>query len=153
VTTNQFIQDFLGRKRFAMVGVSRNQNDFSRKLFEAFCECGYDVAPVNPASTQIGNQRCHARVQDVPDVKSALLMTPPKSTESVVRDCAEAGIELVWMYRAVGSGAVSHPALDFCAARGIRVIEGYCPFMFLPDTGFPHNLHRFFLKLTGHYPA
>jgi len=33
-------------------------------------------------------------------VEGALLMTSPNTTEQVVRDCAQAGIRRVWMYRA-----------------------------------------------------
>jgi predicted CoA-binding protein len=153
VSTNQLIHEFLEGKSFAMVGVSRNPKDFSRMLFRTLVERGHDVSPVNPAAKEIEGRPCYARIQDVPDVKAALLMTPPNLTEAVVEDCADAGVEVVWMYRAIGSGAVSQTALDFCESHGIKVIAGHCPFMFLPNPGFPHNFHGFLLKLTGHYPA
>jgi len=54
------------------------------------------------------SRRAFARVQDIkPLVDAAILMTSPSVTEAVVRDCAEAGIRLVWMYRAGGQGAIS----------------------------------------------
>jgi hypothetical protein len=52
----------------------------------------------------------------------------------------------------VGAGAVSRGAVEFCRSRGIRVIEGECPFMFLPNAGFPHQFHGFCRKLLGAYP-
>ena len=73
-------------------------------------------------------------------------------TERVVRDCDDAAVRVVWMYRAVGAGAVSRAAVDFCRARGMRVIEGECPFLFLPKAGWPHLLHRFCRKVLGTYP-
>src|SRR5208337_5653163 len=97
------VEDFLSHKRIAMAGVSRNPADFSVKLFEELCRRGYDVVPVNPSVAEVQGRRCFARVQDIePPVEAALLMTSPEATETVVSDCAEAGIGRVWMYRAAG---------------------------------------------------
>lgn len=154
MTTRKQIDDFLALQRLAVVGVSRNDNDFTRRLFRELRQRGYDVVPVNPQATAIEGLRCFARVQEIsPPVAGALLMTPPAVTEQVVRDCAEAGVRHVWMHRGEGVGAVSQAAIDFCNAQNIAVVAGFCPFMFLPDTGFIHRAHGFILKLTGSYPA
>jgi predicted CoA-binding protein len=87
------IQNFLAHKRIAMVGISRNPSDFSGKLFEEFCRHGYDMVPVNPNATQIHARRCFARLQDVqPPVEAVLLMTSPEVSDTVVGDCADAGV-------------------------------------------------------------
>lgn len=150
--TRETIEDFLAQKRIAMVGLSREGQDFSVNLFKELRRRGYDVVPVNPKMTELWGPQCFARVQDIqPPVDGALLMTSPSVTEAVVRDCAEAGIRRVWMYRAVGQGAVSDEAVDFCRERGIAVVPGECPFMFLPKNGF-HGIHGFIRKITGRFP-
>ena len=102
---------------------------------------------------ELMGRRCFARVQDVhPAASAALLMTSPEVTESVVKDCAEAGIRRVWMYRAGGKGAVSSEAVQFCHERGIQVIPGQCPFMFWRDASAAHRIHGFIRKITGRYP-
>jgi len=147
------IDDFLGLKRVAVVGVSRNPKDFTRALFRELRARGYDAVPVNPALSEVDGVRCFAGVAEVtPPAAGALLMTRPSVTEEVVRECAAAHVETVWMYRAAGAGAVSASAAAFCREQGIRVIEGECPFMFLPDSGFPHNIHGFVRKVFGRYP-
>ena len=80
-------------------------------------------------------------------------MTPFYATLQVMQDCAEAGIRHVWIYRASGRGAVSPEAVEFCKQHEIRVVEGHCPFMFLPATAFPHRAHGFLLKITRRYPS
>jgi len=80
-------------------------------------------------------------------------MTPPAATDAVVRECAEVGLRRVWMHRGAGRGAVSPAAVAFCREQGIEVVDGACPFMFLPGTGFGHRVHRFFLRLAGHFPS
>lgn len=147
------IEDFLSQKRIAMVGVSRNPKDFSAALFEELRKRGYDMVPVNPNATEVLGQTSFGRVQEIhPPVDAALLMTTAKVTDQVVSDCADAGIRRIWMYRAGGKGAVSEKAVAFCQERGIQVVPGQCPFMFLPGAAGVHKFHGFFRKITGRYP-
>jgi uncharacterized protein len=147
------IEDFLAQKRIAMIGVSRNPKDFSVALFEELRKQGYDMVPVNPKVSAVLGQPCYARVQDIqPPVDAALLMTTPEITDEVVTDCADAGIRRIWMYRAGGKGAVSENAVAFCQERGIQVVPGQCPFMFLPGAAGVHKFHGLFRKITGRYP-
>jgi uncharacterized protein len=153
-STREDIEDFLAQKRLAMVGVSRNPKDFSRGLFRDLRERGYDMVPVNPKVSEVEGQKSYRSLKDIaPPADGALLMTPPTVTEGAVRDCFAAGIMRVWMHRGGGTGAVSQGAIDFCRKKGIRVVAGYCPYMFLPRTPFFHKVHGFFMKLTGGYPA
>ena len=136
------IVDFLGRKRIAVVGVSTEASSFSRGLFREFVARGYDAIPVNPKAGEIEGRRSYASVCEIkPRPDAVLIMTPAARTDEVVRDCAEAGVDSVWMYRAGGKGAVSATAVEFCGEHGIRVIPGECPFMFFENCGFPHSFH------------
>jgi uncharacterized protein len=147
------IDDFLGRKRLAVVGVSRNPQDFTRSMFREFRRRGYDVVPVNPNVRDVEGLACFARIQEItPPVEGALLLTSPALTDQVVHDCAEAGITRIWMHRGAGLGAVSRSAVEFCKAQGMAVVPGECPFMFFPNTGSVHRFHGFIKKITGRYP-
>jgi predicted CoA-binding protein len=142
------IRRFLAQGRFALVGLSRNPDDFSGRLFRELAGRGYDVVPVNPHLDFVDDRRCYARVQEIwPPVRAALLMTPPALTDLVVRDCAEAGVELVWMHRGIGIGAVSPEAAAFCRAHGIQVIAGACPYMYLPHSAAVHRIHGLVRRL------
>lgn len=152
MTTRAAIDGFLACRRLAVVGVSRSNRDFTRLLFREFVKRGYDVVPVNPGVEEVEGRRCYPRVSAIaPGVEGALILTPSGASESVVRDCAASGVPRVWLYRAVGKGAVSPAAVEVCREKGIALAEG-CPFMFFPTPGFPHNLHGLFLKLTGSFP-
>jgi len=149
----EIVTDFLAHKRMAMAGISRDPADLSVKLFQELIRRGYEVAPVNPNLQEVEGRKCFSRVQDIePPVEAVLLMTSPEVSEAVVRDCAEAGVRTVWMYRATGKGSVSRKAVEFCQEHGIRVIPGECPFMFLPGSAGVHRLHGFIRKITGRYP-
>jgi predicted CoA-binding protein len=155
MTTIRDVEDFLALRRIALVGVSRDPKDFSRSLFREMCERGYDMVPVNLVADEIDGRECFPCLQVVkPTVEGALVMTPYYETIRVVQDCKDAGVRRVWMYRAgQRGGAVSQDAVVFCQQNGIQVVEGHCPFMFLPGTAFPHRARGFLLKLTRRYPA
>jgi len=146
--TRQLIEEFLACRRIAVVGVSRNPSDYTTLLFREFVKLGYDAVPVNPHAAELEGRPCFPRVQDIqPPVEAALLLTAPEVTGQVVDDCAQAGVGLIWMRRAADPGV-----MEFCAVRGLRVISGYCPFMFLPGAPWFHRFHGWLLKLAGAYP-
>jgi uncharacterized protein len=154
MASKQAIDSFLSCRRIAVVGVSRDPKHFSRAVFRAFVERGYDAVPVNAAGGEADGRRSALRVGEIqPPPEAALLMTPPAVTEQVVRECAEAGVRRVWMHRGAGTGAVSPQAVAFCRERGIDVVDGECPFMFLPDASWFHGVHRFFRRLGRRLPS
>ena len=44
-------------------------------------------------------------------------------------------------------------AVEFCQQHGMSVVDGLCPFMFLPRTPWFHRLHGIVRKVSGNYPA
>jgi len=139
------IREFLSCKRLAIAGVSQTPGDFSRVVFREFLARGYDVVPVNPAAESIEGCQCFRLVSEIqPPVDAVLVMTPPGVTESVVRDCAGAGVSRVWLFRGGGKGSVSEAAVRFCQEHGISVVPGECPLMFLEGAGFIHRVHKWF---------
>jgi predicted CoA-binding protein len=154
MSSKQAIDSFLSCRRVAVAGVSRDPKDFSRAVFRAFVERGYDAVPVNPAGGEAEGRRSVARVGDVqPPPEGVLVLTPAAATAQVVRECAEAGVRRVWMHRGGGAGSVSAEALALCRERGLEVVDGECPFMFLSHAGFVHGVHRFFRRLSGRLPS
>jgi predicted CoA-binding protein len=153
MSVSRRIDDFLSQRRLAMTGVSRNGRDFSRALFREFLRRGYDMVPVHPSAAEIEGRPCARSLREIaPPVDGVLLMTPARLTYSLVEECAAAGIRRVWMYRAVGRGAVDERAVALCEEKGIAVVPGYCPWMFFDGASFLHRLHASLLKLTGAYP-
>lgn len=152
-TARNLINEFLMQKRFAVVGVSRDPRDFSRRLFTDLLKRGYNIIPVNPSAKELEGRQCFARLRDIkPPVTSALLMTSRTITDQVVRDCADAGVTLVWIFGISGVKDISPTALKICEEYGIEVVPGYCPYMFMPMTAFFHRAHAFAWKVIGRYP-
>ncbi|QOY89472.1 CoA-binding protein [Paludibaculum fermentans] len=153
VTARADIDEFLALPRIALVGLSREEKHFSRMVYKELLSRGRDVVPVNPEATEIAGVACFPDVTSIlPAVQGALIMTAPAVSASVVEDCAAAGVHFVWLYRSVGAGSVSNDALAACEELGMRVVNGECPFMFLPNSGWIHGFHRGIRGLIGHLP-
>jgi predicted CoA-binding protein len=148
------IREFLGQKRLAMVGVSRESRGFSRTLYRELRQQGYDVIAVNPSAQEIEGQACYAHLDHIePPVENVLLMTSAEVTNPVAHECPSVGVKRVWMYRAGRhGGAVNPEAIAFCRQNGIAVIAGECPFMFLPHSAWFHRFHGWIHKIAGAYP-
>jgi hypothetical protein len=147
------IKKFLDSKRLAVVGVSRDPKHFSRAVFREFVAQGYDAVPVNPKAMEIEGRQCFPRIADVtPAVEAVLLLTPAGRTYQALDECKQVNIRKIWMYKAVPDREIHEHAVEFCRQRGSAVIEGHCPFMFLPNPGLFHRIHRVLMKVAGSYP-
>ena len=147
------IDEFLSQKRIAFVGLSADPRDFSHAVWREMLERGYDLVPVHPTATQLEGVPAYASVTDIPGpVDGALLMTPQSASAAVVAQCADAGIPRVWLHRGVGHGSVTQEAIDTAQARGLTLVSGQCPLMFLRDAAWIHRAHAWGKKLTGSYP-
>jgi predicted CoA-binding protein len=149
----QAVDDFLSRKRIAVVGVSRDSAQAANLVYRNLRKANYEVFAVNPSATEVEGDACYADLKSVPGgVEAAMVVTTPRVADDVVRECAELGIDRVWMHRSFGKGSVSPAAEAFCRERGIAVIAGGCPNMFLPGTDFGHKCMKWTLKVTGGLP-
>jgi predicted CoA-binding protein len=149
----QAVDDFLSRKRIAVVGVSRDSAQAANLVYRNLRKANYEVFAVNPSTTEVEGDACYSDLKSVPGgVEAAMVVTTPQVADDVVRECAELGIDRVWMHRSFGKGSVSPSAEAFCRERGIGVIAGGCPNMFLPGTDFGHKCMKWMLKVTGGMP-
>ena len=148
-----WIDEFLSFKRIAIAGVSRDPKHFSRRVLDEFVKRGYDMVPVNPLAAEIAGLPCMKGLDEVvPAPEGVLVMTASEHSCALVEQSAALGIKLVWLYKAVGCGAVSPEAVETCDKLGVRVIAGECPFMFFPNTQWFHRLHAGWRTLTGTMP-
>jgi acyl-CoA synthetase (NDP forming) len=108
---------------------------------------------VNPNAGEIAGRAAYKSVTEVrPVPERALILLPEDKTEQAVIDCADAGIEKVWLHRHVAGGVSDTRAIFRAEERGIQLITGFCMFMFLPRTAFIHKLHGGVMRVVGAYP-
>ena len=146
--------EFLAHKRVAVTGVSRHPKDHgSNVVYKRLRERGYEVFAVNPNADEVEGDRCYHDLRSIPGgVEAVVIATRPEHAEQTVRECADLGIEHVWMHRGPGGGSVSESAADYGREHGLAVIDGGCPCMFGPTADFGHKAMRLVFSLNGNVP-
>jgi uncharacterized protein len=97
-------------------------------MYQRVRQRGYQVFAVNPHATEVEGDRCCRDLKSIPGgVEAVVIGTRPEIAGSTVRECAELGIEHVWMHRSVGAGSVSKAAAEYGRERGMSVIDGGVP--------------------------
>jgi len=97
----QAASDFLAKKRIAVTGVSRTPSGHgSNVVYQRLRDRGYEVFAINPNAEQVEGDRCYPDLKSVPGgVEAVVIGTRPARAEDTVRECAELGVEHVWMHR------------------------------------------------------
>ncbi len=149
MVTRALIDEFLGQKTLAFVGVSREATQFGNTAFRELRKAGYRVFPVHPELAEIDGVRCCRRLADLPEpVGGVVVMVAPERAQGVAAEAAAAGIRRIWFQQQGSNDA----ALQTCAQAGVGAVHDECLLMFLQGTGFPHRAHRFIRGLFGRNP-
>ncbi len=147
------IRRFLAARRIAVAGAARDGRAVGNLVLRKLRAAGYDVVAVNPHAAEIDGVPCYPTLQAIPGrVEAVVAATPPAATDQIVRDCAELGIRLVWMHRSFGTGSVSAEAVAYGRSRGLTIIDGACPMMYVEPVDVAHRCFRWVLGWTGRLP-
>jgi len=154
---DNMVQDFLGQKKIAVVGVSDKRETGCNLAYKKFKENGYQVFGVNPRITAYDGDVCYPDLKSIPEKPDAVfILASLKVTDQVVQQCVDLGVKHIWMHcmmgtkpgLAAGMTSVSQEAVEMCKANGITVIPGSCPNQYLkPDFG--HKMMRGMWRMLG----
>jgi len=154
-TLKEAVVDFLSQKRIAVAGVSGTRDINANWIYRKFRGAGYQVFAVNPNAHSVEGDACYPDITSIPGaVDGVVIITRPEITEKIAGQCVEAHVPRVWMHRShrLMGNSVSETAVRLCREKGIAVIPGACPMMFLKPIDFPHLCLRELLRLTGGLP-
>ena len=152
-TLREAAEDFLGRSRIAVAGVSRDSKQPANLIYRRLRDAGHEVFAVNPNAGEAEGDRWYASVAAIPGgVDGAVVVTPAASSAAVVEDCAAAGVPRVWLHRGLGPGSSSPDAVRTALEHGMTVIPAGCPCMFGETSDPGHRCMRACLRATGKLP-
>ncbi len=118
---SDLIDRFLASGPFAVVGASNDRSKFGNRVLRCYLDHSETAIPINPSQNEVEGLTCHARLTDLTEaVRHVSIITPPRVTERVVEDAAQAGAEIVWMQ----PGAESASAIERARELGLEVIAG-----------------------------
>jgi hypothetical protein len=110
-------------KTIAVVGLSSNPARASFGVSRFLQRQGYRVIPVNPAETEILNERAYPSVHDIPgEVDIVDIFRRSEAVSAVVDDALLKKPRCIWMQE----GVVNHEAAKKAEAAGIPVVMDKC---------------------------
>jgi predicted CoA-binding protein len=127
---SEWIEELVGKRRWAIVGVSQDSTKFGSRVFRSLRDAGYAVWAVNPRGGELDGAPIYAGLADLPEVSEVVdLVVPPGVTEKVVREAHKLGVTRIWMQ----PGAESEAAIAFCLSSGIKVVHHACAMVHKKD--------------------
>jgi len=154
LTINEAAEGFLAHKRIAVTGVSRHpESHGANVVYRRLRDRGYEVFAVNPNATEVEGDKAYGNLTSIPGgVEAVVIGTSPEHADETMHECADLGIEQVWMHRSFGGGSVSDTATLYGREHGITVIDGGCPCMFGLTADSGHKVMKVFATLAGNIP-
>lgn len=161
-TIDTLVADFLAQKRIAVAGVSRGGKATANLIYKKLKGAGYQVFALNPKADEIDGDRCYPDLGSLPErADGVVIATNASAAADIVRQCVDAGVPRVWMHCSLGSThkasvkwaakftSVSEEAVRLCREKGIAVITGACPMMFVKPVDPAHAFLKGTLRLFG----
>ena len=154
LTIKDAAEDFLAHKRIAVTGVSRHpESHGANVVYRRLRDRGYEVFAVNPNAAEVEGDKAYGNLTSIPGgVEAVVIGTSPEHADETMHECADLGIEQVWMHRSFGGGSVSDTATLYGREHGITVIDGGCPCMFGLTADSGHKVMKVFATLAGNIP-
>lgn len=144
----QTIQEFVGLKNIAVVGVSRSGKKFGNAIATEMRQRGYNIFIVHPEAKEINGQPCYPNLATLQGkVEGALICVPPRAASQVLREAVDAGVKSIWLQQ----GAQSPEVLAVAKELGVDPVAGKCILMYAEPVSSLHAFHRFFAKVFGQY--
>jgi predicted CoA-binding protein len=148
-TSREAVSEFVAQRTLALVGASRSGRKFGNVLARELRAKGYTVFVVHPDAETIGGEKCYRSLRDLPEPVGGLVSAVNRaSTDKVVEEALEAGIDRVWLQQ----GTDTPRAVELCRDKGIAVVSGECLLMFAEPVGGVHRFHRGLWRLLGKLP-
>lgn len=114
------IDNMLKLKTWAVVGATNNKEKFGYKIFKVMLEAGIEVYPINTGISEILGKKCYATLKDLPIKPDAVdIVVPPKVGEQIMHECAELGIQNVWLQ----PGANAPQVIQVAKGLGLTVVD------------------------------
>ncbi|ORX70987.1 NAD(P)-binding protein [Linderina pennispora] len=91
---------FFGSKVYAVVGASADPSKFGNRVLRWYIDHNLPVIPINPKATEIEGIKCAKSLSDMDIDHSSVsvsVITPPRITESILKEASELGIKNLWL--------------------------------------------------------
>ncbi|UCC80565.1 MAG: CoA-binding protein [Candidatus Zixiibacteriota bacterium] len=137
------ITEFYDSDSFLLIGMSKKRKNFAWGIYKSFTGAGKKVFPLHIEGGEKDGAKFYSSLEDLPEKPDACIVSADLKKDGVfVSKLADWGIKRFWFQQ----GSYDKELLEVVRKRNIVAITG-CVLMYLPESSFPHKIHRFFHEL------
>jgi predicted CoA-binding protein len=113
-------EEFLEKKKWAVVGASTNTTKFGYRLYKHLKNKGYTVYAVNPNCDSIEGDRCYANLSSLPEVPEVIdMVVAPAHGAAIIEEAAKLNIRYVWFQ----PGSCDDALLKTAESHGMQTVQ------------------------------
>lgn len=143
---NPLIDQFIGLKRIAVVGMSRSGKKFGNMAAKELKAKGYEIYPIHPEAQEIDGLTCYPDLKSLSGkVDGIWISIPPKNVPAVLEAAAEIGMKNIWLQQ----GAWSKEVQQSIDQLGLPVVSKKCILMYAQPVHSVHKFHRTIKSIFG----
>lgn len=140
---NSLIDNFIGLKRIAIVGMSRSGKKFGNMAGKELKKRGYEIYPIHPEVQEIDGFTCYPDLKSLSGkVDGVWISISPNKVPSILEEIAESGLRNIWLQQ----GAWSKEVQQSIDRLGLPVVSKKCILMYAPPV---HSVHKFHRTIKG----
>lgn len=148
-TSKASVDTFLGSRKMAIAGVSRDPKKFGFAIIKKLKETGFDLYLVHPEADSLHGEPAYRSITDLPgDIGSLLILTPRPETFGVVEAAVKKGIPNLWIQQM----SETPESIEYAVSNKVNLVSKQCIFMFAEPVDNFHKFHRTLKKLFGGMP-
>ena len=137
------IPDLTPDENYVIYGVRRLRTGFGYAVARSLKKKRLSFYIVHPTAHWIGEWQPARNVNELPVVPDAAVLCSPKEQgEAILKELHDAGVRRVY----AAPGSIDEKARTYATAHEMELYEE-CPLLHVSGLGFPHNLHRFLVRL------
>lgn len=149
-TLDEAARAFFADNRIAVVGVSRKSGASpANAIYKRLRKGGYTVFAVNPNAETVEGDSCYPNLAALEgQVDAAIIATRPELAAELVEQCGTLGIKQAWVHGTFAAPRVPADTEEAARKRGVTLIAGSCPMLFLERVDPAHRCLRWFRRIT-----
>ncbi len=151
-TLKDAAEQFLACRNVAVFGVSRGSDDTAKIIYEKFKQTGYNVFAINPNTEVVSDIPCFGDLASTANkIEAVVIVTRPAYAATIIQQALDHGTQWLWLHKSFGN-SVDNEAVRIGRAKGLNIIDGACPMMFLEPIDGAHRCMRSVLSWVGRIP-
>lgn len=136
---NQLIENFVGSKRLAVVGMSRSGKKFGNMAGKELKAKGYEIFPVHPEAREIDGMSCYPDLKSLNGKVDGLwISVPSQKVSPILEEAAQIGLKNIWLQQ----GAWSTEVQTTIDRLNLQVVTKKCIMMYAQPVKSIHKFHR-----------